>query len=51
MVFSLRDKSSLPTQETALPGRATRAFTLGARHLVTGNPIEGEPPVGFEVAN
>jgi peptide-methionine (S)-S-oxide reductase len=50
MVFSLRDKSSLPTPDNALPGRATRPFALSPRHLVTGNPIDGEPPVGFEVA-
>jgi peptide-methionine (S)-S-oxide reductase len=50
MAFLSRDKSSLPTPETALPGRPTRPFTLSQRHLVTGNLIEGEPPAGFEVA-
>ncbi|RLV55719.1 peptide-methionine (S)-S-oxide reductase MsrA [Aeromicrobium phragmitis] len=49
MIFG-RDKTQLPTRETALPGRATRPFAVGDRHLVTGNPIETDGPEGFEVA-
>ena len=50
MGFFTADKSSLPTEESALPGRSTRPFAVGDRHLVLGNPIESEAPVGFEVA-
>lgn len=50
MAFLSTHKSSLPTPESALPGRAERPFTLSQRHLVTGNPIEGKPPAGYEVA-
>jgi len=42
--------SSLPDAENALPGRPTRPFSLGGRHLVLGNPVESEAPVGFDVA-
>jgi peptide-methionine (S)-S-oxide reductase len=49
MGFFSADKSTLPDASTALPGRPTRPFSLSGRHLVLGNPIEAEPPVGFEV--
>ncbi|WP_293782175.1 peptide-methionine (S)-S-oxide reductase MsrA [uncultured Aeromicrobium sp.] len=49
MIFG-RDRTQLPTPETALPGRESRPFSVGDRHLVTGNPIESDPPEGFEVA-
>jgi peptide-methionine (S)-S-oxide reductase len=41
---------ALPDADSALPGRPTRPFEVGGRHLVLGNPIESEPPVGFEAA-
>ena len=43
-------KTELPSRDTALPGRATRPFGVGDKHLVLGTPIEGEVPEGFEVA-
>ncbi|OUZ12854.1 peptide-methionine (S)-S-oxide reductase [Aeromicrobium sp. PE09-221] len=49
MIFG-RDKSTLPTAESALPGRSERPFAVGDRHLVTGNPIETDGPAGFEIA-
>ena len=44
------DKSTLPDADSALKGRAVRPFAVGTRHLVLGNPIETDPPAGFEVA-
>jgi peptide-methionine (S)-S-oxide reductase len=43
-------KTELPSAENALPGRATRPFAVGDKHLVLGTPIEGPVPDGFEVA-
>ena len=43
-------KTELPTHENALPGRDTRPFPVGDKHLVLGTPLEGEVPEGFEVA-
>ena len=49
MLFG-RLKTSLPTPQQALPGRAQRPFTLGD-HLVLGTPvITDEVPEGLEVA-
>ncbi len=48
MIFG-RNKTELPTPDAALPGRATRPFGVGDKHLVLGTPIEGEVPEGFEV--
>lgn len=39
----------MPTAETALPGRAERAFTVPERHLVLDTPLEGPWPEGTEV--
>ena len=44
------DKSTLPDVDSALKGRPVRPFEVGTRHLVLGNPIETDPPAGFEVA-
>ena len=41
MIFSSH-KSTRPDVDTALPGRPTRPFALGGKHLVLGNPIESE---------
>jgi peptide-methionine (S)-S-oxide reductase len=49
MMFGF-DKTALPEREKALPGRPTRPFAVGDKHLVTGNPIETDGPEGFEVA-
>jgi peptide-methionine (S)-S-oxide reductase len=43
-------KTELPTPENALPGRDTRPFGVGDKHLVLGTPIESDVPDGFEVA-
>ncbi len=47
MIFSR--KTELPDAAQALPGRETRPFAVGDRHLVLGNPIETDPPDGHEV--
>lgn len=49
MIFG-RSTARLPEANEALPGRETRPFSVGTTHLVTGNPIETDPPEGFEVA-
>ena len=50
MLFS-RHKSTLPSAEEALPGRAERPFHLAERHLVLDAPlVTDEVPDGFEVA-
>jgi peptide-methionine (S)-S-oxide reductase len=49
MIFGF-DKTAMPEREKALPGRPTRPFSVGDKHLVTGNPIETDGPEGFEVA-
>lgn len=49
-MFAFRSTPESVTAETALPGRATRPFTLAGSHLVTGNPLETDPPEGLEVA-
>jgi peptide-methionine (S)-S-oxide reductase len=49
MIFG-RTKTTLPTPENALPGRAERTFSLPAEHAVLGTPIEGPVPEGFDVA-
>jgi peptide-methionine (S)-S-oxide reductase len=50
MIFSSHSKSTLPDADTALRGRPTRPYTVGGHHLVLGNPVESEPPAGFDVA-
>jgi peptide-methionine (S)-S-oxide reductase len=40
----------LPTHDQALPGRATRPFSVGGVHAVLGTPIEGEIPEGYQQA-
>ena len=49
MIFG-RNKSELPTAETALAGREGRPFQVGGTHLVLGNPVETQVPDGFEAA-
>jgi peptide-methionine (S)-S-oxide reductase len=46
MIFSR--KTDLPDVAEALPGRDTRPFAVGDKHLVLGNPIETDAPEGFE---
>ena len=49
MIFGT-SKTELPTEETALAGRAERPFAVGDRHLALGTPVETDAPEGFEVA-
>ncbi len=50
MLFS-RHKSTLPTPDQALPGRAERPFRLSAKHAVLDAPlVTDEVPEGYEVA-
>jgi peptide-methionine (S)-S-oxide reductase len=48
MIFG-KSKTQLPDATDALPGRDTRPYAVGDQHLVLGNPIETDPPEGFEV--
>jgi peptide-methionine (S)-S-oxide reductase len=48
MIFG-KSKTQLPDATDALPGRDTRPFAVGDKHLVLGNPIETDPPEGLEV--
>lgn len=45
----LTQKTQMPTAETALPGRADPLPT-DERHFVSGNPLKGPYPEGFETA-
>src|SRR3954447_11746268 len=45
-----RDKSKLPTPETALPGRVDPILPNPRPHRVLGTPIAGPYPAGFQVA-
>ncbi len=47
MIFG-KSKTELPDASDALHGRESRQHAVGDRHLVLGNPIEAEPPEGFE---
>ena len=47
MIFG-KSKTQLPDATDALPGRDARQHAVGDRHLVLGNPIETDPPEGFE---
>ena len=46
MIFG-RKQTELPTRDDALPGRTTRPFSVGDKHLVLGTPIEGHVPAKF----
>ena len=47
--MSIRDTNTLPDAATALPGRDTPLPT-DAAHFVSGNPLKGPYPDGFETA-
>ena len=47
-LFDRAVKSRLVVPEEALPGRATRPFSLQGTHTVLGTPIEAPVPTGFE---
>ncbi len=48
-MFGTRNKTELPTEDTALPGRSEPIVTPRA-HFVNGNPIAPPFPDGIEVA-
>jgi peptide-methionine (S)-S-oxide reductase len=45
-----RDKSKMPTPDSALPGRDTPILANPKAHRVLGTPIAGPYPDGFQVA-
>ncbi|HUI48113.1 MAG TPA: peptide-methionine (S)-S-oxide reductase MsrA [Acidimicrobiia bacterium] len=47
-MFLRRDKGQLPTEAEALPGRATRPFSVPDRHFVLGTPLEPPFPEGLQ---
>lgn len=49
-MFFNSSKTQLPDSTSALPGRPTRPFRVGDKHLVTGNPLETDGPEGFGIA-
>jgi peptide-methionine (S)-S-oxide reductase len=49
MVFRQGRKSTMPTREEALPGRAERPYAVNPTHVVLGTPIEGPWPDGAQV--
>ncbi|MBA3265932.1 MAG: peptide-methionine (S)-S-oxide reductase MsrA [Nocardioidaceae bacterium] len=49
-MFFSRHKTELPEPDKALPGRASRPFSVPETHVVLGTPLEGDIPHGFEVA-
>ena len=48
MIFN-RSKTEIPDASSALPGHESRTFAVGGNHLVLGNPVETEAPVGMAV--
>ncbi|MBW4538255.1 MAG: peptide-methionine (S)-S-oxide reductase MsrA [Myxacorys chilensis ATA2-1-KO14] len=49
VLFGFGKKSSLPTPEEALPGRATQ-MPVPAKHFVNGNPLKPPFPAGMQMA-
>jgi peptide-methionine (S)-S-oxide reductase len=49
MLFRQGRKSTMPTREEALPGRAERPYAVNPTHVVLGTPIEGPWPDGAQV--
>ena len=49
MLFGSRAKSTMITAADALPGRATRPYSVPAKHAVLGTPLEGPWPEGTQV--
>ncbi len=48
-MFSFRKSTAMPAPGEALPGR-TAAIPTARTHFVTGNPLKGPYPEGFETA-
>ena len=49
-MFSLRKKTQVPNPTDALPGRASRPFSIPSTHAVLGTPLEPPYADGMEVA-
>ncbi|NDJ19746.1 peptide-methionine (S)-S-oxide reductase MsrA [Myxacorys almedinensis] len=49
VLFGFGKKSSLPTPDEALPGRATQ-MPVPAKHFVNGNPLKPPFPAGMQMA-
>jgi len=48
-LFDIRKKRSLPTADTALPGRE-QVMAVPERHFINGNPLQGPFPESLEYA-
>ena len=48
-MFGSHAKTTLPTADTALPGRPERPFAIARDHVVLRSPLEGPWPEGTEV--
>jgi peptide-methionine (S)-S-oxide reductase len=49
VIFGFGRKSTMVSREDALPGRATRPFSVDPTHVVLGTPLEGPWPEGSQV--
>lgn len=49
-MFFGQNTTHMPDRSEALPGRDHRPYDVGGRHLVLENPIESDPPPGYDVA-
>ena len=50
MSFLFRNKTSMPDEADALPGREERPFHVPETHFVLGHPLTGPFPEGLETA-
>ncbi len=48
-IFGLGKKTTIPTPEQALPGRA-QEMKVPEKHFINGNPLKGPFPAGMEMA-
>jgi peptide-methionine (S)-S-oxide reductase len=49
MIFGSRFRSSMVSQDKALPGRSTRPYSVPARHAVLKTSLQGPWPAGTQV--
>ena len=48
-LFGSRTKTTMVSEQDALPGRDARPYAVPARHAVLGTPLEGPWPAGTQV--
>ena len=48
-MFGYGKKTTMPSRDEALPGRAERPYSVNPTHVVLGTPLEGPWPEGSEV--